>query len=155
MLYICLNLTSFVCTQFVLFDSSIGRYQVQLLRARVDVGVITMKGHSAFPKSLRREPLHQIVGWGFLPLCRDAVGVFYSASRLGSLFYLWINTFIFFFYQILFIQLVFNSFFVYICVNNTENLPVSFPTCFYHPVDRGCRICWPHLCNQQVSCEWH
>ena len=66
-------------------------------RARVDLGAMAIKGYSAFPKapaSLDRH--HEIVycyiqdtrwGWGggFLPLCRGAVGVFYSPSRLGKI----------------------------------------------------------------------
>ena len=53
-----------------------------------------MKGHSAFPKvTALLEPHHQTVLFniqdtrcgGVLPLCRCAVGVFYSPSRLGKL----------------------------------------------------------------------
>ena len=53
-----------------------------------------MKGYSAFPKApTLLEPHHQVVlchiqdtRWGgvFLPLRREAVGVFYSSSRLGK-----------------------------------------------------------------------
>ena len=53
-----------------------------------------MKGYSAFPKApALLEPHHQIVychiqdthrGGGVLPLCKEAVGVFYSPSRLGK-----------------------------------------------------------------------
>ena len=45
---------SFVCTQFkyqtALFDIKIGFYQLLPLQARVDLGVIAVKGYSAFPK---------------------------------------------------------------------------------------------------------
>ena len=66
--------------------------QVLPLWARVDLGAVTIKGYSAFPKDpALLEPRHQIVQchiqdtrWGFLPLCRGAVGVFYSPSRLGN-----------------------------------------------------------------------
>ena len=67
-------------------------------RAGVDLGVIAMKGYSTFLKALAfLEPQHQITlfhirtlvdGWGggeILSLCRDIVGVFYSApGRLGK-----------------------------------------------------------------------
>ena len=46
---------SFVCFQFkcqaVLFDPYIGPYQVLPLQARVDLGVMAMKGYSTFPQS--------------------------------------------------------------------------------------------------------
>ena len=68
--------------------------QVLLLRARVDLGVRTMKGHSRFPKAPELlEPHHQIfsaISWtldggaGFLPIRREAVGVFFSPYRLGK-----------------------------------------------------------------------
>ena len=35
----------------VLFDPYIGPYQVLLLRARVDLGAMAMKGYSASPKT--------------------------------------------------------------------------------------------------------
>ena len=62
------------------------------LLARADLRAISMKEYSAFPKApALLEPQHQIVlchiqdtCWeGVLPLCGDAVGVFYSPSRLG------------------------------------------------------------------------
>ena len=62
-------------------------------RARVDLGAMAMKGYSAFPKALALLELHhQIVQchildttWGgVLLLFREAVGVFYSSSRLGK-----------------------------------------------------------------------
>ncbi len=63
------------------------------LRARVDLGAMAMKGHSEFPKAPALLELHhQIVychiqdtpGGGVLPLCRCAVSVFYSPSRLDK-----------------------------------------------------------------------
>ena len=46
----------------VLFNPSIGPYQVLPLRDRVDLGAIAMKGYSAFPKAPAfLEPHHQIV----------------------------------------------------------------------------------------------
>ena len=53
--------------------------QVLPLWATVDLGVMAMKGCSAFPKALALlKPHHQIVYpghllWGVFPLCRDAV----------------------------------------------------------------------------------
>ena len=67
---------------------------MQPLRTRVDLGAMAMKGYSVFPKApALLEPHHQIVychiqdtRWGVvLPLCREAVGVFYSPSRLGKI----------------------------------------------------------------------
>ena len=50
-------------------------------RARVDLGAMAMKKCSAFPNCLVS---YQGTRWGnVLPLCREAVGVFYSPSRLG------------------------------------------------------------------------
>ena len=49
------NVKSFVCTHFecqtVLFDSQRGSYQVLSLPARVNLGSVAMKRHSAFPKA--------------------------------------------------------------------------------------------------------
>ena len=46
---------SFLCIQFngqtVLFDPSIGPYQILPLQAREDHGAMVMKGYSAFPKA--------------------------------------------------------------------------------------------------------
>ena len=61
-------------------------------RARVDLGTMTMKGYTEFPKVLASlEPNHQIVWCNIqdthlrvLPFWRDAVGVFYSASQQGK-----------------------------------------------------------------------
>ena len=56
---------------------------------------MAMKGYSAFPKApASLEPHHQIVRsrtlvGGVLPLCRSAVDVFYSPSRLGNLHLSW------------------------------------------------------------------
>ena len=66
------------------------------IRARVDLGAMAIKGDSAFPKApALLEPHHQIdscykqyVYGGVLPLCRNAVVVFYSPSRLGSDFFI-------------------------------------------------------------------
>ena len=62
------------------------------LWARVDLGAMVMKGYSTFPKApALLEPHHPIILCqsrtfigGVLPLCREAVGVFYSPSRLGN-----------------------------------------------------------------------
>ena len=54
---------------------------------------MALKGYSTFPKAPEvLEPHHQIVlchiqdtrWWGVLPLCRGAVGIFYSPSWLGN-----------------------------------------------------------------------
>ena len=48
--------------QLVLFNSCIRPYQVLPFWARVDLGVMVMKGFSAFPKApASLEPHHQIV----------------------------------------------------------------------------------------------
>ena len=69
------------------------------LQVKMDLGAMAKKRHSAFPKSpLLLEPHHQIVychiqntrrGW-VLPLCKDAVGVFYSTSRLSNSISVWL-----------------------------------------------------------------
>ena len=54
---------------------------------------MVMKEYSTFPKDpALLKPHHQIVYmqdsccvWGVLPLCREAVGVFYSSSQMGKL----------------------------------------------------------------------
>ena len=65
-----------------------------LPKARVDLGVMVMKEYSAFSKAAfskagvspsdcfvsKSKTFHESV----LPLCRDAVGVFCSPSRLGQ-----------------------------------------------------------------------
>ena len=57
------------------------------LTVREDLGAMAMKGYSAFPKDpALLEPHHQIVCGMVLLLCREAVGVFYSSSRLGNVF---------------------------------------------------------------------
>ena len=60
------------------------------LWARVNLGAMAMKGYTAFPKAPAiLEPHHEIVlchiqdaccGGALLPLCREAVGVFYSSN---------------------------------------------------------------------------
>ena len=86
----CKNQYSERSTQFHRQDP----YQVLPLRARVDQGVMAMKGYFTFPKApALLEPHHQIVQchiqdtrWGgVFPLCKEAVSVFYSPSRLGNL----------------------------------------------------------------------
>ena len=67
-------------------------YQVLSLRSRVDLGAMAMKGYSVFPKPpVLLKPHHQIVWcrWGSLTVCKEAVGVFYSPSRLGNLNNCW------------------------------------------------------------------
>ena len=65
------------------------------LQARVDLEAMLMKGCFTFPKApALLEPHHQTSDWllsyqdtrwrGVLPLCREAVGVFYSLSQLGQ-----------------------------------------------------------------------
>ena len=74
----------------VQFNPLIGPYQVLPRRNRVDLGAMTIKGYSAFPKTpALLEPHHQIaychtLFGGVLPLCRGAVCVFYSPSRLSN-----------------------------------------------------------------------
>ena len=61
-----------------------------MLGARVDQGTIAMKGFFAFPKASASLQLHHQIfsyhiedsRWGVL--CRGAVGVFYSPSRLSN-----------------------------------------------------------------------
>ena len=57
-------------------------HQVQPLRARVYLGVMAMKDHSAFPIRLFNVMYRTFFG-GVFPLCRNAVSVFCSPSRLG------------------------------------------------------------------------
>ena len=85
------QLNSFVCTQFkcrtVLFDPLIGPYQMLLLRVKMDLGPMVMKRYSIFPWSLAIRLFNIILmtlDVGVLPLCRDAIGVFYSPTRLDS-----------------------------------------------------------------------
>ena len=69
-----------------------GPFQELPLRARVGLGAMTIIGYLAFPKApVSLEILSQIVlchfkatRWGVLPVCRDAVCVFTSSSRLGT-----------------------------------------------------------------------
>ena len=59
------------------------------LWARVDLGAMAMKVHSAFSKAPAFLDPHYFIG-RVLPLCREAVGVFYSPSRLGHV-HTWVN----------------------------------------------------------------
>ena len=78
----------------VLFDLEIRLYQVLPLQVRVDLGSMGMKEYSAFAKALALLELHHYIvlchildtQWRgvVLLLCREAVGVFYSPSRLGK-----------------------------------------------------------------------
>ena len=83
----------------ILFNLQIGAYQVRPCWARVDLGAMAIKGCSAFPKApALLKPYYQIVqchiqntrcgGGGELPLCRGAVSIFYSPSRLGKYGYM-------------------------------------------------------------------
>ena len=54
------------------------------LQIRVDQGALAMNGYSVVPKAPALVESHYHIG--FLPHCRDAVGVFYGLSRLGCLF---------------------------------------------------------------------
>ena len=61
-----------------------GPYQVLPLPAKVDLGAMALKEYSTFLKApVFLEPYHQI-GEEVLPLCREAVGLFYNRSRLGK-----------------------------------------------------------------------
>ena len=60
------------------------------LQARVDLGAMAMKGYSVIPKSPASDCLVSQIGHsldGVLPLHKGAVGVFYSPSRLGNLYW--------------------------------------------------------------------
>ena len=68
------------------------------LQGRVDLEAMALKEYSAFPKApTLLKPHYQIacvmsrtlIG-GVLPLCKDAVGVFYSPSQLGLCVYIYI-----------------------------------------------------------------
>ena len=86
---------SFVCTQFksqtVLLYQLIGSYKVPPLWTRVDLGAMAIRGTSYFPKHPHywslSITLFYIISSSLLgevlPLCRDAVGVFYNSSRLS------------------------------------------------------------------------
>ena len=83
-----------ICLRTVLFDPAVGSSQVLSLRVRVKLGAITMKRYSAFPKSPRLEPRHQIVSchiqdirWGVLSLCIVTVIVFYIPVSWGCRMY--------------------------------------------------------------------
>ena len=73
-----------------LFAQSLNAKQFYLTH-RIDLRVMAMKGYFTWLKApaLPSDCLmsHRTLGsGGFLPLCRDAVGVFYSPSWLGHLF---------------------------------------------------------------------
>ena len=66
-----------------LFYPQIWPYQGLLLRALVNLGAVEMNGHHYWTLPIRLnqvKPGHSFVG--ILPLSRDAVGVFYSNTRL-------------------------------------------------------------------------
>ena len=76
--------------------SSIWPYQVQPLQAKVDLGVMAMKGYPASPKLLHYWNLtirlfnvisRTLIEGKVLPLCREVVGIFYSLSQLGNMNY--------------------------------------------------------------------
>ena len=67
-------------------------YQELPFRTRVNLGAMTMKGYSAFPKAPSLlEPHHQIIYYhiqdthwgGVLSLCRDAFSIFCNSGRRG------------------------------------------------------------------------
>ena len=82
-------------------NSSIGPYQALPLHARVDPGRWQWRGTLPLPKlqdywSLSIRLFSVISGTlvgRILPLCRHAVGIFYSSSRLGQLNLTWIDIF--------------------------------------------------------------
>ena len=57
---------SFVCIQLILFDSSIGPYQVLPLQVRVDQGVMTIKVYSTLLRSPNLE-LHHPIQFSVIP----------------------------------------------------------------------------------------
>ena len=77
----------------VLFDPQIEPYHIQPLRNRVDLEEWEMKGFLTFPNaSASRDFTISVISiisqafirWGVLPLCRDAVDVFYSPGLTGK-----------------------------------------------------------------------
>ena len=57
-------------------------------RARADLGAMAMKGYSTFSKApALQEPHRQTHVGEVLLFYRDAVGVFYSPSRLGMMIF--------------------------------------------------------------------
>ena len=87
------------------------------LCAMVDLGAITVKGYSTFPKAPSLlEPHHQIVSivsrvliGDVLPICRVAVGVFYIPCRMGNPYascrvYVGINCFFLFSFLFFFLE---------------------------------------------------
>ena len=81
-----------ISVQIVLFNPQVGPYQVLPFRARVDLGAMAMKGVLHSPKlqdySNLTIRLFSVIsriligGVVVLPLCREAVGVFYSPSQI-------------------------------------------------------------------------
>ena len=59
-------------------------HKQELLRVRVNLGVMLMKSNSILPDSLGLESHHPGHSFcGVLAHCKDAVGIFYSTCRLG------------------------------------------------------------------------
>ena len=70
----------------VLFEPEIGPYQVLRIRVKVDLGATAMKGYTTFLKSPSLTISRTFTGSvGVLPLCKDAVSVFYCPSQLNCL----------------------------------------------------------------------
>ena len=92
--------------------------QILLFRIKVNREVMAMKGHSIFLKVTGLELHHQMVKchiqdtrWrqGVLPLCKDAVCVFYNPSRLDSFYTIFLVFYILTLCWILFLILVNNQ----------------------------------------------
>ena len=64
----------------VQFDPKIGHYQVLLVRARVDLGVMGIKGCSTLPKATLLETHHQIFS-GIFQDTRKRWGSYSSAEK--------------------------------------------------------------------------
>ena len=70
-----------------------GLCQVLPLLARVDLRAMSVKGYSAIPKAPALPEFHESycfvtypgtsLSGGVLPICKDAVGLFYGPDRLG------------------------------------------------------------------------
>ena len=79
-----------ISMQIVLFNPKIGPLSGATIPDQSGPGSDAMKGYSAFPKVATLLELHYqiiiiirtLVGGGVLLFCREAVGVFYSPSRL-------------------------------------------------------------------------
>ena len=79
----------FVCTQFYLTHKW-DPIRVLPLWVRVDLGVMAVEEYFIFSRTWNSlsdsfvwYPGHPLGRWGFLPLCRDAVDIFYSPRWLG------------------------------------------------------------------------